>query len=51
MVVYDESGRMTHTPSEWPRTLEYRFLDGGYLGWEAQVLTLWTPSGASVEER
>jgi len=35
VVVYDESGRMTHTPSDWPRTLEYRFLDGGYLGWEA----------------
>lgn len=51
VVVYDESGRMTHTPSDWPRTLEYRFLDGGYLGWEAQVLTPWTPSGTSVEER
>lgn len=51
VVVYDESGRITRAPADWPRTLEYRFLDGGYSGWEAQVLTPWTPSGSTMEER
>ncbi|MFO8174222.1 MAG: YeeE/YedE thiosulfate transporter family protein [Longimicrobiales bacterium] len=51
VVVYDEAGGITIAPAHWPRTLEYRFLDGGFSAWEAQVLTPWTPSGSSLEER
>jgi len=51
VVIYDDLGRLTQAPANWPRSLEYRFLDGGYAGWESQVLTPWTPSGSTVAER
>jgi hypothetical protein len=51
VVVYDESGGISEAPAAWPRSLSYRFLDGGLAGWERQVLTPAEPSGTSLEER
>jgi uncharacterized membrane protein YedE/YeeE/rhodanese-related sulfurtransferase len=51
VVVYDETGRITETPPAWPRTLEYRFLEGGLSGWRLEVLTPADPSGVTLAER
>jgi uncharacterized membrane protein YedE/YeeE/rhodanese-related sulfurtransferase len=51
VVVYDEAGWVTAAPAEWPRTLEYRFLDGGLSGWRDQVLTPASAEGAGLDER
>lgn len=51
VVVYDESGVLAEAPAGWPQRLEYRFLEGGLAGWQADVLepkALW---GSSLEER
>jgi uncharacterized membrane protein YedE/YeeE/rhodanese-related sulfurtransferase len=51
VVVYDETGGVTTAPAEWPRTLEYRFLDGGFAGWRDEVLTPASADGAALDER
>jgi len=51
VVVVDEAGRLTLAPADWPRTMEYRFLEGGLTGWKSEVLTAWEPAGSSMEER
>jgi uncharacterized membrane protein YedE/YeeE len=51
VVVYDESGVFTVAPPSWPRTVEYRALDGGLEGWVAQVLTPLEADGMSMDER
>jgi uncharacterized membrane protein YedE/YeeE/rhodanese-related sulfurtransferase len=51
VVVYDENGVVTETPPTWPRTLDYRFLDGGLTGWKADVLTPAEAVGTTLEER
>jgi uncharacterized membrane protein YedE/YeeE/rhodanese-related sulfurtransferase len=51
VVVYDEAGVVTQAPFGWPRRLEYRFLEGGFAGWQEEVLMpaeLW---GSSLAER
>ncbi len=51
VVIYDESGSLTEASADWPRRLEYRFLEGGLAGWRDEVLTpaeLW---GNSLAER
>ena len=51
VVTYDESGAVTQAPAGWPRTVEYRFLEGGLAGWQEEVLApaeLW---GNSLVER
>jgi len=39
VVVYDENGLLDQAPSSWPRTLEYRYVRDGLVGWRADVLT------------
>jgi uncharacterized membrane protein YedE/YeeE/rhodanese-related sulfurtransferase len=39
VVVYDETGTMVEAPPGWPKVLEYRFLEGGLVGWQNEVLT------------
>jgi len=51
VVIYDEAGALTEAPSNWPRTLEYKFLAGGLSGWQASVLTPAEMSGTSLAER
>jgi uncharacterized membrane protein YedE/YeeE/rhodanese-related sulfurtransferase len=51
VVIYDETGAWTEAPSNWPRTLEYKFLAGGLSGWQANVLTPAEMSGTSLAER
>jgi len=51
VVIYDESGAVTQAPSEWPRSLEYRFLEGGLVGWQNEVLTAAELWGNSLAER
>ena len=51
VVVYDETGAITEAPSTWPRTLEYRFVEGGLSGWKLEVLTPVEASGATLAER
>jgi uncharacterized membrane protein YedE/YeeE/rhodanese-related sulfurtransferase len=51
VVVYDEAGRVSEAPETWPRTLEYRVLEGGLEGWEAQVLTPADAAGVTLEQR
>jgi hypothetical protein len=51
VVIYDESGSVTEASADWPRRLEYRFLEGGLAGWTDEVITpaeLW---GNSLAER
>jgi len=51
VVVYDESGILTEVPLGWPRSLEYRFLEGGMEGWREDVLTPVALWGNTLEER
>jgi uncharacterized membrane protein YedE/YeeE/rhodanese-related sulfurtransferase len=51
VVTYDEGGVLTEAPSEWPRTLEYRVLDGGLSGWKDEVITPAPIWGNSLAER
>lgn len=51
VVVYDEAGMLREAPSSWPRTLEYRFLSGGFTGWKDEVLKPAEPGGTTLEER
>lgn len=51
VVIFDEAGRITEAPAGWPRTMEYRFLEGGLMGWKSEVLTAWEPAGSTLEER
>jgi hypothetical protein len=51
VVVYDETGTITRAPSTWPRSLEYRFVEGGLSGWKVEVLTPVEASGATLAER
>jgi len=39
VVAYDESGWFVQAPEDWPRRLEYHFLEGGLAGWNEGVLT------------
>jgi uncharacterized membrane protein YedE/YeeE/rhodanese-related sulfurtransferase len=51
VVVYDESGALREVPEHWPRTLEYRFLEGGLAGWRENVLTPVALWGNTLAER
>lgn len=51
VVVVDEAGRFAQVPDEWPRRLSYAVLDGGFLGWEFQVLTPALPGDGRIAER
>ena len=51
VVIYDESGSVTQAPATWPRTMDYRFLDGGLSGWKSEVLTAAEATGGTLEER
>jgi len=51
VVTYDESGEFKEALAEWPKTMDYRFIEGGLEGWKAEVLepaALW---GSSLAER
>jgi uncharacterized membrane protein YedE/YeeE len=51
VVVYDDSGIVHQAPAEWPKTMEYRYLEGGLEAWRNEVMTpapLW---GNSLAER
>jgi rhodanese-related sulfurtransferase len=39
VIIYDESGTLREVPATWRRDVAYRFLDGGYHGWQQRVLT------------
>jgi rhodanese-related sulfurtransferase len=51
VVVVDEAGSVKQVPASWPRTMDYRVLEGGIGGWEAQVLTPMEMNGSSLEEQ
>ena len=51
VVVYDEVGIRPQIPQEWPRTLRYYFLTGGYEGWRTGVLTPIEPESYDLEHR
>lgn len=51
VVIYDADGARRAVPGDWPRDLDYRHLDGGYAGWERDVLTPAVPASASLAER
>jgi len=51
VVIFDESGTITDAPSGWPGSLEYRFLEGGLVGWQEEVLTPLELWGSSLAER
>jgi len=51
VVIYDESGSVTQAPASWPRALDYRFLDGGLIGWNSDVITAAEAKGGTLEER
>jgi hypothetical protein len=51
VVAYDEAGSLTQAPTDWPKRLEYRFIEGGLAAWNKEVLTpaeLW---GNTLTER
>jgi uncharacterized membrane protein YedE/YeeE len=48
VVVYDAAGQLRSVPGTWPRELDYRFISGGYQGWEQQVLT---PTGDAAQNQ
>lgn len=39
IVVFGDQGTLKEVPADWPARLTYLALDGGYFGWEVQVLT------------
>ncbi|MEJ2538510.1 MAG: YeeE/YedE thiosulfate transporter family protein [Gemmatimonadota bacterium] len=39
VVVFDARGTLQRLPPEWPDRLRYQALEGGFFGWEFQVLT------------
>jgi hypothetical protein len=39
VVAYDGTGSFTQAPAQWPKRLTYHFLEGGFAGWKADVLT------------
>ncbi|HSM05891.1 MAG TPA: YeeE/YedE thiosulfate transporter family protein [Longimicrobiales bacterium] len=39
VVVFDARGTLERLPPEWPARLRYEALEGGFFGWEFQVLT------------
>jgi hypothetical protein len=49
VVVITEDGRLGTLPVDWP-DLRYRLLDGGWNGWEAQVLTPIDPTTAGLAD-
>jgi len=51
VVTYDESGAFKEAPAEWPKTMDYRFLEGGLAGWRDEVLTPAAVWGSSLAER
>jgi hypothetical protein len=51
VVVYDEDGSFDHAPSSWPRDLNYRFLLGGFAGWDVDVLTPLELDGSDLQRR
>lgn len=51
VVTYDELGALTQAPADWPRNLEYRFLEGGLVGWQTEVLAPAEIWGSSLAER
>jgi rhodanese-related sulfurtransferase len=51
VVVYDETGTVTEAPGRWPARLEYRYVEGGLGGWEADVLTAAEVWGNTLAER
>ena len=51
VVVYDDSGFLADAPADWPRTLEYRFVEGGLAGWQSEVLTPAEIWGNTLAER
>jgi hypothetical protein len=51
VVVFDEAGSTSEAPGDWPRVLEYRFLEGGLAGWRSEVLTAAEIWGNTLAER
>jgi rhodanese-related sulfurtransferase/uncharacterized membrane protein YedE/YeeE len=51
VVVYDEVGIRPQIPVEWPRTLRYYFIEGGFEGWRTEVLTPIEQEGYDLEQR
>jgi len=51
VVLFDQDGTLTEAPPEWPAILEYRFLKGGWTGWEKDVLTPEELGTSSLAER
>jgi len=51
VVTYDETGAFDEALTEWPKTMDYRFLEGGLAGWQETVLTPAALWGSSLAER
>lgn len=51
VVLFDQSGALKDVPSAWPRQLRYRYLRGGFEGWQHEVLTPVDLQGKTGAER
>jgi uncharacterized membrane protein YedE/YeeE len=50
VVLVDPDGSLDAIPTSWPDGPRYRVLEGGWAGWEGQVLTAATPTSARADE-
>jgi uncharacterized membrane protein YedE/YeeE len=51
IVIYDDVGIWNEIPGDWPESVQYRFLRGGYAAWESEVRTAAEPTGHTLAER
>jgi len=51
IVIYDERGIWTRVPGSWPENIEYRYVRGGYVAWNAEVRMAAEPTGNALVER
>jgi uncharacterized membrane protein YedE/YeeE len=50
VVIVDADGSLEAIPTSWPDRPRYRVLEGGWAGWDGQVLTAATPTSARADE-
>ncbi len=48
VVVYDAVGTLRMVPASWPRDVTYRYMSGGYEGWQQEVLTAAQPTSSDL---
>ena len=51
VVVYDETGSTQEVAGIWPAALTYRYVQGGLVAWEAEVLTPMMPASYAMADQ